>query len=148
MNLYPCTKQPPCTTVRGHRTPVCPMKNVKSMLPASRLNADNISKHAFYEHAFCDTQYYDNGNLSCEEWEPGKGPGGLWYREYYQDKSLYFEEWESGKGPEGLASRLYYENGKLLSEAWEPGKGPDGLWYRSYCENGQVSYERSFPFIL
>ena len=137
MKLFPCTKQPPCKNVRGHKTPVCPNDTNKNKFSASKLKTE-----AVLEHEPVVISYHENGKLYYERWESGKGPDGLLYRSYDENGKLYYEEWEPGKGPDGLRFRGYHNNRKLRFEQWELGKGPDGLLYREYDENGKIIEER------
>ena len=136
MKLYPCTKQPPCTNVTGHRTPVCPNDTSKNKLLASKLKTE-----AMLEHEPARISYHNNGKVAYEKWEPGRWADGLLYRSYYDTGKLSYEAWEEGKGPGGLESREYWENGNIAFEKWEPGKGPDDLFVRRHDNNGQISYE-------
>lgn len=77
MIFYPCTKNPPCTNVSGHRTPVCPNNTSSIHSSVSKLKAE-----AVLEHKSVGISHHPNGNLSSEQWEPGKGPGGLLYSMY------------------------------------------------------------------
>ncbi len=169
MNLYPCTKNPPCTNVSGHRTPVCPNDTSKTRSSVSKLKTEAMLEHepiaiSYHENGkvyreewpsgkgpdgLFAREYHKNGKVSYEEWEdgrePGKGPDGLLYRSYHENGKLYYEEWEPGKGPDGLSYRRFYENGKVLCEHWESGKGPDGLRSYEYHENGKVLCEHWEP---
>ena len=160
MKIYPCTKNPPCTNVTGHRTPVCP--NNTSNASSKKLKTDAVleSIHepvvVLYhyngklyreewgpgEGGGLESRSYDEyGNFLCEKWEDSKGPEGIKLREYHENGKVSFEGWEPGKGPDGLRIRSYRDNGKIYYERWEPGKGPDGLAYRSYYDNGKVLRE-------
>ncbi len=140
MNLYPCTKQPTCTNVTGHRTPVCP--NDTSSIKSS---VSKLKTEAMLEHEPIRISYHDNSKVAYEEWELGKGPEGLSYRSYHDNGKIASEGWESGKGPDGLEYHRFYTNGKTTYEVWEPGKGPDGLECREYHTNGKIAYERWGP---
>ena len=62
MTLYPCTKQPPCTNVSGHRTPVCPELTTKSSggnTSTSKLK-DDIMNTGSKVKPDPDTKWVDN----------------------------------------------------------------------------------------
>lgn len=165
MNLYPCTKNPPCKNVSGHLTPVCPndtsgLNNTSaSKLKADVLRNDHVSspkverrndgsvksmmwENGDNEDGIHSLHFSNDGNLIAETWDHGKGPGGLERRQFHLNRMLQLEQWESGKGPGDLSLRTYRRNGQVDTEEWEPGKGPDGLWYRSYYTTGGIEFER------
>lgn len=171
MTLYPCTKNPPCANVSGHRTPVCPKNTASSVnnVSVGKLKASIVAKE---ESAPTKVKYRKNRDVYWERWEYGKGPNGIYFRQFHRNGILENEKWEENEegelangpngliyrsyldngilrneklgldnGPDGLLVRTYHKNGKLAGESWEPGKGPDGLRYVSFYENKKLQEE-------
>ena len=63
MTLYPCTKNPPCKNVSGHRTPVCPESTVKDSrgnASASKLKADVMKNQTTKSEPNPNTKWANN----------------------------------------------------------------------------------------
>ena len=60
MTLYTCTKNPPCTDVTGHRTPVCPKATSNLASSVSKLKADALGNSKSRKQPNPDTAWAGN----------------------------------------------------------------------------------------
>ncbi len=145
MTVYPCTNNPICKNVSGHRTPVCPNDTVKHRYKSTAKQLKDSVLEEYDLSTPKEVRYFNNpyGYRSgkYEIWDADRNKEGLYWRKYIQDESsgyvLEGERWFPGKGPDNVEQCLYNpETGIVIEKWWEPGKGPDGLRYRMYELDG------------